>query len=223
MNATECSLDAPLSPGHPLAIKPREARVTVTRTLRQARWDWGLEPAVGSIVLAAHIAGLDGLGVLDREWDLIGNSCPEAMKATPTGSGAWWVHAGDCHAFVAGPSILDHLMAGIGEGRATVIIEAVTSAGLLEALAFFGPRYGFSLSLAQHRSQTALTALRTGAPARDGALSPLQSEDYIVDATVWRRLLERSSSYLIPETEVSRGHAGDGTRAFPLPAQLASL
>ena len=223
MNVAERTLDMSLSSSHSLAIKPREARVTVTRTLRQARWDWGLEPAVGSVVLAAHLRGLDGLGVLDRDWEFISGSYPEAMTATPTGRGAWRIQAGGCHALVAAPSILDHLVTGLSQGRATVIVENSTASDLLAALAFFGPRYGFSLSVEDQGSQTALMALHTGAPVRHGGLSALQAADYVVEAAVWRRLLSRSSGYLIPETEVSRSHAGDGTRAFPLPTEPVKL
>lgn len=212
-------VSAPLSPKTQLlAIKPREARMTVSRILRQAQWDWGLEPAVTSIVLAAHRQRLSGLDVLDRDWEQIRTSRPEAIEASVAGENAWLLSARECHALVAAPSVLDFLIAGIfWRTAADVVVKRCAAPEMLGALPLFGPRYGLRITARITDDGIRLSALRDLEPTPALSLFvALQKDDYPVDVHVWERLRRRSQDYLVPESEISRGHAGDGTRAFPL-------
>lgn len=198
-----------------IAIKPREARVTLTRILRQADWDWGMEPAVGAFVLAAQYGALDGLSVLDRDWEAIRTSRPDRMTALRIGPNAWQLDAAGCHAFVAAPSVLDHLVAGgRDQTMASVTVEACATPGMMQALAVFGGSYGLSISTRAEHGSAVLTAVHS--PGSYLPMPPLDEIDYVVAVDLWHRLLSRSLDYLVPESEVSRGHAGDGTQSFPL-------
>ena len=198
-----------------LVVKPREARVVVTRILRQAAWDWGLEPAVGSMVLAAQLIRLDGLGVLDRDWDEIRSTDPAGISVSRAGAEGWRLDVGGCHPLVSAPSILDHLLMADAFHRITVSVGGCFLPELLGAVCFFGPRYGLTITLSTLDDRPVLTAIRAPTGEAPQAISPLQASDYVVDRATWDRLLCRSQAYLIPESEVSRGHAGDGTGIFP--------
>lgn len=197
-----------------IAIKPREAREMVTRILRQADWDWGMEPAVGLFVLAAQYGNLDGLSVLDQDWQAIQTSRPDRMTALRTGPSTWQLDVTGCHAFVAAPSVLDHLIAGTRDRvTATITVEACVTPRMMRSLVMFGGSYGLSISIRVGRESAVLTAVQS--PASDRSMPP-GNADCVLAVDVWHRLRSRSLDYLVPESEISRRHAGDGTKSFSL-------
>lgn len=203
-----------------IALKPREARVIVTRILRQADWGWGLEPAVGTVVLASHLAGFHGLDMLDREWDAICASRPEAILAVTDRLGVNRLDCGSCHAFVAAPTILDYLVRDVAARRRSVIeIRQCASPALLAALATFGPCYAMTVEVEDGHGCTIISGLDDGGRAERCASSELSASDYRVDIALWERLRARAFAYLVPESDISRSHAGDGTLAFPMSAE----
>ncbi len=224
MTQSQGASASPLSARRMLSVKPREARVTVSRVLRQADWDWGLEPAVTSVVLAAHLKGLEGFVSLQRDWEQIRTSRPESNSAVVTSSSAFVLACPECHAVVAAPSVLDHLVTGALEhGSTQVTIEGCSAPEMLEALVFFAPRYGISITARVAGDTVWLSAARDDPPARTTpTFSALQKADYWVDAQTWERLRSRSQDYLVPESEVSRSHAGDGTRSFPFASPVSA-
>lgn len=205
--------------GRQLALKPREARVLVTRILRQADWDWGLEPAVGTVVLAAHLMELEGLDVLDRDWGAIRASRPEAIVAATGPHGVRQLDCSFCHAFVAAPAILDCLVADVAAcGRSVVEIRQCASPALLAVLATFGPRYAMAIEVEDEPGRTVVSARSNGGRLKRPAPGELSAADFRVAADLWDRLRARACAYLVPESETSRSHAGDGTAASPASA-----
>lgn len=206
-----------------LSIKPREARVIASRILRQADWDWGLEPAVASVVLAAHRQGLDGLAVLEKDWEAIRRSHPERIAANDVGPHAWRFDCAGCHAFVAAPSLLDHLGQGVHRaGTASVTVANCLRPELLAVLRPFGKDYGLAIEFAAGSDATPAIAASRQPPGVAAANSRLPGGSYAVPSDLWPRLQRMALGYLVPESEISRGHAGDGTRDLPLTGSPAS-
>lgn len=182
-----------------IALTRREARVTVARILRQAAWPTGHEPAVTAAVLAAEGLGLPALASLDHDWPAIAGSDPQRLQAA---DGA--VDCGGMHALVALPFIVDLLVERLArDDRASVRVIGAARPDLLAAIQAFGPRHGAAFGV----DGTAVSAVRADAPAR--ALHG----DFAVDAALWQRLCTRAEAYLVPESEISRRHAGSSLSA----------
>lgn len=182
-----------------IALTRREARVTVARILRQAAWPAGHEPAVTAAVLAAEGLGLPGLASLDHDWAAIAASEPRRLQVADG-----IVDCGGMHALVALPFIIDLLVERLArDDRASVRVAGTVRPDLLAAIESFGPRHGAAFTVDGH----AVIAVRSAAPPR--ALHP----DFTVDAALWRRLCLRAEAYLVPESEISRRHAGSSLSA----------
>ncbi len=182
-----------------IALTRREARVTVARILRQGAWPTGHEPAVTAAVLAAEGLGLPALASLDHDWPAIAASDPQHLQVA---DGA--IDCGGMHALVALPFIVDLLVERLArEDGVSARVTGAVRPELLAAIQAFGPRHGAAFTM----DGTAVSALRAAAPPR--ALHG----DFAVDAALWRRLCVRAEAYLVPESEISRRHAGSSLSA----------
>ncbi|MDN2565059.1 hypothetical protein N1F89_02400 [Aquibium sp. A9E412] len=202
------------APAPPVLVRPREARTVCSRILRQSAWDWGLEPAVTAMVLAAEHDGLGGLRALAEDWPAIRSAAPRRMSVRRHADGIVFDAAG-CHALVAAPSILDRLLPAAGDGPAEVAVTRCPAARLLGALVRFAARDGLALAVEADGDAARLAARRAAAAEPFDPLA-LSRADLTVERALWARLGRTAAGYLIPESAVSRSHAGDGTRAFPL-------
>src|SRR5690606_41306162 len=134
-------------------------------------------------VSATYRQRLSGLDVLDRDWEQIRTSRPEAIEASVAGEGAWLMAARECHALVAAPSVLDFLIAGIlCRTAADVVVKGCAAPEMLGALAFFGQRHGLRITARMRDDGIRLSALRGMETTPAFALFPaLQKDDYPVD------------------------------------------
>lgn len=179
-----------------IAVTRREARVTTARILRQCAWPAGHEPAVTAAVLAA---GGTGLAALDRDWpDIAGADLGRLHVAGAVFDG------GGLHALVIIPFIVDLLAERLDqENRISIRVTGIAAPELLAAVAAFGPRHGAAF----FRTAEGFTA------EKSIACPPPAQDDFVVDAALWRRLCDRAEGYLVPESEISRRHAGSSLSA----------
>ncbi len=196
----------------PILLTPREAAVLTSRILRQAPWARGMEPAVSAIVLATHLATGDGLDALDRDWAVITAAIPAAIAARREAPSGWRIDGAGAHAFVCMPTVLDHLLPAAAEGERRVVVTNCAEAQHLAALPMLAAPYGLALSL-RPTPGGAEVAARPAAGEETGP--PAEPRLYAVSTALLAALRERADSYLVPESEASRSHAGDGTGTFP--------
>lgn len=179
-----------------IAVTRREARVTTARILRQAAWPTGHEPAVTAVVLAA---GAAGLAALDRDWPDIAAGDLGRLRV----DGAVF-DGGGLHALVALPFIVDLLVERLtGQDRTTIRITGVAAPELLGAITAFGPRHGAMFIMRGDEIDAVRSDERPQA----------SHDDFAVDPDLWRRLCVRAEGYLVPESEISRRHAGSSLSA----------
>ncbi|MBE2277059.1 MAG: hypothetical protein IAE87_12290 [Rhodobacteraceae bacterium] len=203
-----------------ILLTPREATVLTSRILRQASWAKGIEAAVGAIVLGTHLAEGDGLDALERDWASIAAATPAAITAHRDAGAGWRIDGAGAHAFVCMPTVLDHLLPTATGGDRQVVVTNCTEAQHLTALSALAAPYGLVLSVRPTPDGAEIVARR----AAEGELGPpAEPRLYPVSAALLAALRQRADNYLVPESEASRSHAGDGTRAFPLePERVAS-
>ncbi len=182
-----------------IALTRREARVTVARILRQAAWPTGHEPAATAAVLAAQGLGLPALASLDHDWPAIAASDPRRLQVADAD-----IDCGGMHALVALPFIIDLLVERLArQDGVSLRVTGAVRPDLLAAIRAFGPRHGAAFAV----DGDIVTAARSADPPR-----ALQA-DFAVDAALWQRLCVRAETYLVPESEISRRHAGSSLSA----------
>ncbi len=180
-----------------------------SRILKQCDWSSGLEPAVTSFILQAQVQGLNALSMLVSDWANVRYAAPKTMTVQRQEDGSLVFDAAGCHALVAAPSILDHLIAA--EPNADITVSDCPRAKTLAPLEQLALRFGKRINVTIAGEDSALFSRPiTVAPVSAGYLETAY-RDILLPEVLWRELSTLAAKYLIPESEVSRSHAGDGT------------
>ena len=181
-----------------LRVMPREMRLMSERILSLTPLPKGFALTVGDVVMVSQALGLGGFALLETR-------LPDLLKADPTRlsmDGAV-LDGGGQHAWFVVPSLLDLLGLAVSQGGAGhITVTNVLDPAELGIATGLGTRSGLAITL----DGQDVRATRI-APA-DPLLERVMQDGCAIAAALWWRIWARAQTALLPDSAISRRHAG---------------
>ncbi|RVV99979.1 hypothetical protein EKE94_00590 [Mesobaculum littorinae] len=180
-----------------LRVMPREMRLMSERILSLSAMPKGFFSALCDVVMYSQGAGLGGFDRLLADIETVKAADPAALMLRER-----VLDVGGQHAWIAVPSALDLL----GEVDAPLTILNATAEEELAVIAALGPRLG--LQVTAHPVAGGLCLSATRAAPVDPLLDRLMQDGAAIPEALWWRVWALAQTALMPDSEVSRRHAG---------------
>lgn len=181
-----------------LRVMPREMRMMSERILSLTALPKGFALMVGDVAMYSQAMGLGGFALLEERLPTF--CAADVSRLRREGE---VLNADGQHAWFVVPSLLDFL--GLALARADAVRMEVAGAvdpAELRIAEGLGARHGLAVSV----EGTVVTARRAG--PSDPVLDRVMQEGCQIPAPLWWRIYERAQTALLPDSAVSRRHAG---------------
>lgn len=181
-----------------LRVMPREMRLMSERILSLTTLPKGFALMSGDVVMVSQARGLGGFALLEKR-------LPDLLSADPTrlSVDGDTLDGGGQHAWFVVPSLLDLLGLALARNKpARIAVRNVMDPAELAVAVDMATASGMAVTV-NH-----LTVTATRIAPSDPLLDRLMQDGCAIPADLWWRIFDRAQTALMPDTVVSRRHAG---------------
>lgn len=179
-----------------LRVMPREMRLMSERILSLTALPKGFALMITDVVMYSESMGLGGFALLEQRLDSLKEANMTRLSLSDDGGR---LDAGGQHAWCVVPSVIDLLQL---EGVERIEVANVTDPGELKIAEGLGARAGLAITV-----KGMLISASRRDPG-DPVLDRLMQDGCTVPAPQWWRIYELAQTALLPDSAVSRRHAG---------------